>query len=212
MPYQLIVLKGRSDARAIPIRDDGITTIGRQDDCQLRIASSQVSRKHGQLFEKEGYLLIKDQGSSNGIFVNGQKIEGQRVLEHGDKLLIGPVSFRVEKLAAPAAGAKPSDTAVGGAVVGTAVAAGAAGAVQDALVDDDEFEIDFGDEPEAPEPSPAAKPAAAVTAAEPTQTVPTSSAPVPAPAPPAKAEEAELADEAIAEFLFNLEVDDEDKK
>src|SRR5438093_1150473 len=78
------------------------TTVGRQEDCQLRIRSSQVSRKHCQLFEKKGLLIVKDLGSSNGTLVNGKKIEEQRVLEPGDELMIGQVTFKVEKSGGPA--------------------------------------------------------------------------------------------------------------
>ena len=47
-------------------------------------------------------LLVKDLGSSNGTLLNGKKIEGQRVLEPGDELVIGPVKLRVEKVGQPA--------------------------------------------------------------------------------------------------------------
>ena len=142
MDFQLVVIRGRSASTAVKL-PDGVTTAGRQDDCQLRIKSSQVSRKHCELFEKHGMLLVKDLGSSNGTFVNGKKIDGQRVMEPGDELGIGPIVFRVEKIGQPAAAearprppaSKASDTAVVEAI-----------AVAEAVADD-EFEIDFDDEP-----------------------------------------------------------------
>ena len=73
MDFQLVVVKGRSHSGALKLAD-GVTTVGRQDDCELRIKSSQVSRRHCQLFEKKGLLLVKDLGSSNGVFVNGKRI------------------------------------------------------------------------------------------------------------------------------------------
>ena len=117
MPYQLVVVKGRSANQALRIPSDGVTTVGRQQGCQIRIVSSQVSRKHCELFEKKGHLLVKDLGSSNGTLVNGKKIEGQQVVELGSILTIGSVIFRVETAATGAAGAAPpppkaSDTAV----------------------------------------------------------------------------------------------------
>ena len=116
MDFQLVVTRGRSASPSLKLVD-GTTTVGRQDDCQLRIASSQVSRRHCQLFEHKGFLLVKDLGSSNGTFVNGKKIAEQRVLEAGDELGIGPVKFRVEKTApaalVPTAPPKPAgDTAI----------------------------------------------------------------------------------------------------
>src|SRR5947209_10153137 len=107
-------------------------------------------------------LLVKDMGSSNGTYLNGKKIEGQRVLEPGDELTIGPVKLRVEKIGQPApskspaapAASKPGDTAVPTAHVTPGVAP-------------DEFEIDFDDIPEPASEDktvavkPEAKPAAA---------------------------------------------------
>src|SRR3954466_5374555 len=135
MDFELVIVQGRSASNTLKL-GDGVTTIGRHDECQLRIKSSQVSRKHCELFEKKGLLLVKDLGSSNGTLVNGKRIEGQRVLEPGDELTIGPVQLRVARVGttatAPAAaagksGGKPGDTAVTVAV---------------AAVDGDDFTLD----------------------------------------------------------------------
>lgn len=115
MAYQLVVVKGRSANKALKIPADGVTSVGRQQGCQIRISSSQVSRKHCELFEKKGHLLVKDLGSSNGTLINGKKIEGQQVVEVGSILTIGSVVFRVENAAGGApspVGGKPHDTAV----------------------------------------------------------------------------------------------------
>src|SRR4051812_49990958 len=117
MDFQLLIVRGRGASEAITL-GDGVTTVGRHDDCQLRIKSSQVSRKHCELFEKKGLLLVKDLGSSNGTFVNGKRIQEQRVLEPGDELTIGQVMLKVAKAgqAPPPAPSrpplKPGDTAV----------------------------------------------------------------------------------------------------
>ena len=97
----------RSDAIKLA---DGVTTVGRHDDCQFRIKSSQVSRRHCELFEKKGLLLVKDLGSSNGTFVNGKRIQDQRVLEPGDELMIGQVTLKVAKVgtAVPGPPARPA--------------------------------------------------------------------------------------------------------
>ena len=200
MDFQLVVLRGKSATTALKL-GDGITTAGRHDECQLRIKSSQVSRKHCQFFEKNGMLMVKDLGSSNGTFLNGKKIEGQRVLEAGDELTVGPVKLRVEAAgkagsAAQAAAPKPGDTAI----PAPSVKPGAAS---------DEFEIDFDDgtEPESSEEKTVA-------------IKPNATKPIAAPAKPAAAaaaesvdlpgsETGEMGDDAIADFLLDLKLDDE---
>ena len=71
MDFQLLVVRGRSASEALKL-EDGVTTVGRHDDCQIRIKSSQVSRRHCELFEKKGLLLVKDLSSANGTLVNGK--------------------------------------------------------------------------------------------------------------------------------------------
>lgn len=112
MNYTLHVLKGRSQVAALRLID-GVNSIGRHDDCVIRIRSSQVSRRHCEVFEADGSLIVRDLGSSNGTFVNGDRIEAPRVLHPGDALTIGGVTLRVDALnaAAAPAGAKPPDTA-----------------------------------------------------------------------------------------------------
>ena len=220
MEFQLIVLRGRSASKAVKLAE-GITTVGRQDDCQLRIASAQVSRKHCQLFEHKGHLLVKDLGSANGTFVNGQKVAPQRVLEAGDELAIGPIRFRIEKLATAgaAAAARPavtaSDTAVGPtaaggqepAILGAPVHADAdpvgesndfeviVDDLPDRIGDDDTVAIEMDDEAPASPPSRPAAPAARPTP--------------PPPAPKAPAEDKDMGDDAVADFLLSIKADDE---
>src|SRR6266699_2063061 len=123
MDFQLMIIRGRGASDTVPL-GDGVTTVGRHDDCQLRIASSQVSRKHCQIFEKKGLLLVKDLCSSNGTLVNGKRIADQRVLEPCDELTVGSVKFRVERQEEtvlepgndPLPGTKPADTAISQAI------------------------------------------------------------------------------------------------
>jgi predicted component of type VI protein secretion system len=215
MDYQLLVVRGRSALEALSLLD-GVTTVGRHDTCHIRIKSSQVSRKHCELFERKGLLMVKDLGSANGTLVNGKKVEGQRVLEPGDELTLGPISFRVAKVgqAPPVRNQTPQKTSADTAVV-EAVAA---------PVSDDEFEIDFDDEPtvatgqpappkmddsfeipfdEEPFPAqPAATPqpvSAQETKKEPR--VDTKKAAEPEPAG---------ADQAIADFLLDIKIDEDE--
>lgn len=205
MDYQLIVVRGRSASKLLKLAD-GITTVGRQQDCQLRIASSQVSRRHCQLYEKEGELVVMDLGSSNGTFVNGKKIEMLTVLKPGDVLALGSVKFRVDQIGAAtpaAAHAKPGDTAVAEAVLGL-----------DDEGDEEEFEIDF-DEEETQTTSAVAVDAKSSPAAgqKPAKQPPANAEPpVKADTNPPAEPATELADEAVADFLLNIDLDDEDKR
>jgi large-conductance mechanosensitive channel len=63
--------------------------VGRAENCDLRIENPTVSKNHFQLnFKSNGEYWIKDLGSSNGLFVNGQKVQ-QSILRHGDFIQAG---------------------------------------------------------------------------------------------------------------------------
>lgn len=213
MDFQLLVVRGRSASEALNLAD-GVTTLGRSDECQLRIKSSQVSRRHCEFFEKKGLLIVKDLGSANGTFVNEKKVAGQQVLEPGDELTIGPVKLRVAKVGQ----APPVRTPVAPAVSDTAL--GEAIALPDADEDVD-FQIDFDEEtPEAmdtPAPVAEVKPAKAAATPEPVKSTPepakkapaepakkAASEPTPVPAAP------DMADEAIADFLLDIKLDEDE--
>jgi predicted component of type VI protein secretion system len=189
MAFQLVVIGGARGNTPVVLIGAGVTTVGRQDDCQFRIASSQVSRKHCQLYESQGQLVIKDLGSSNGTIVNGKKVSDQQILAPGDELRIGPVKFRIEKLDGPRVAGPPADTAIpeAVAVVGDAVPVEQAEAV--AIAADDVF--DLNEEKTAPLASPGA-PKAGSTAEQ--------------------GASPEISEDAVAEFLLNIELDEEDKR
>ena len=144
MNYVLQVVRGRSASTTLKLAD-GVTSIGRHDDCLIRIKSSMVSRRHCELFEASDKLAIRDLGSSNGTFVNGKKVAGQQVLKAGDELTVGAVTLRVATIGQPVKPASPlskpkaADTAVLDAIV--------------AEPDDgqEEFEMEFDDGDPEPE-------------------------------------------------------------
>jgi pSer/pThr/pTyr-binding forkhead associated (FHA) protein len=72
-----------------------VILIGRHPDCDVRIDSQKVSRRHCCVAMAYDRLLIRDLGSRNGVRVNGRLLEESR-LNAGDELAIGPILFRLE--------------------------------------------------------------------------------------------------------------------
>lgn len=63
--------------------------IGRDPHVDISISIPEVSRRHARLrFEMDGYI-IEDLGSTNGTFVNGQRLSGPHVLRPGEKIQLG---------------------------------------------------------------------------------------------------------------------------
>jgi DNA-binding CsgD family transcriptional regulator len=85
----LLELQGPSPG-AVHRLVEGATILGRGDEADLVVADDGVSRKHVKLIRSAGGLLnVVDLGSTNGVFVNGERVE-LAVLQLGDVLELGP--------------------------------------------------------------------------------------------------------------------------
>ena len=71
--------------------------IGRSSSCDVVLANPDVSRQHAQILldGAEGWL-VEDLGSTNGVVVNGGRVNGSLRLASGDQITLGPVSGRFE--------------------------------------------------------------------------------------------------------------------
>jgi pSer/pThr/pTyr-binding forkhead associated (FHA) protein len=91
MQVVLVMFRGDGERRSFSIARD-MTVIGRREDCDLRIPVGDVSRKHCRMVKEADTLRIEDLGSSNGTFVNGERVQ-EAVLNPGDVIQVGPVQF-----------------------------------------------------------------------------------------------------------------------
>jgi len=93
MEATLGVVRGKASKGKSPLNLP--TVIGRSREADLTIAHSTVSRKHCELFEEGGKLMIRELGSLNGTFV-GKKQVKQAELRPNAEFSIGPLTFRVQ--------------------------------------------------------------------------------------------------------------------
>ena len=74
------------------------TIVGRGEQCDIMIDSSHVSRRHARFFmTPEGKWFVQDLGSSNGTFVNGERVESCPI-SPADVVEIGPASLSFSPL------------------------------------------------------------------------------------------------------------------
>jgi len=71
----------------------GAVTIGRSPDCDITIDNAAVSRKHAMIEYNGSEYVLSDLQSSNGVFLNGEKIEAQETLKAGDNIGIAKFAF-----------------------------------------------------------------------------------------------------------------------
>jgi pSer/pThr/pTyr-binding forkhead associated (FHA) protein len=80
------------DGREYTVGPTGVT-IGRDAGCDVVVPSPEVSRKHAELVPGAGGYAVSDL-STNGVFVNGQRVKGATTLARGDVIRVGTEEFR----------------------------------------------------------------------------------------------------------------------
>lgn len=117
--FRLIVRRGPQPNQSYDLNKD-IVTLGRDITNDIVINDPEVSRHHLRLTRGAGGFTVEDLGSTNGTFVNGQRLTGARPLRPGDMIGLGEtVTLAYEMSAAPTL-AEPGLDQPGGTVVSPA--------------------------------------------------------------------------------------------
>ena len=91
MPLRLVALDGGSDISI----DRDLMVVGRHLSCDARLESVRVSRRHCCMTSKNGDLEVRDLGSTNGIRINGHRVDLGTV-RPGDELAIAHLRYRLQ--------------------------------------------------------------------------------------------------------------------
>lgn len=84
------------DQDGTPLPLHAITLIGRDEECHIVLTDTMVSRYHTKLTVKNAStVLVEDLNSSNGTFVNGQRVRAPRTMTIGDELRLHEVRLRL---------------------------------------------------------------------------------------------------------------------
>jgi len=70
-------------------------TIGRSDQCDIAVKDSSMSGRHAEISKINGEIRVKDMGSANGIWLNGERVDDVELFD-GDVLRCGQTSIRVD--------------------------------------------------------------------------------------------------------------------
>jgi pSer/pThr/pTyr-binding forkhead associated (FHA) protein len=102
---KLVILNQGMTGRAHELNVDR-TTVGRVEDNTFQITDPSVSSHHCEVHLHGGEILIRDLNSTNGSFINGEKIT-ETILKPGQTLRLGQVELKLEAEGAAAATAAP---------------------------------------------------------------------------------------------------------
>src|SRR5580658_10192573 len=98
---KLVVLTQSMAGRSCDLATER-TTVGRVEDNAFQIAEPSVSSRHCEILLRGADIVVKDLNSTNGTFINGEKIS-EGVLKPGQTLRLGNVELKLDVPGAPAA-------------------------------------------------------------------------------------------------------------
>lgn len=87
-PFRLVVKTGPNPGVAFDLNKE-VTLLGRDVTNDIALGDAEVSRQHARLTRTPGGYVLEDLGSTNGSFVNGERLVAPRVLSPGDLLGMG---------------------------------------------------------------------------------------------------------------------------
>ncbi|HXK19180.1 MAG TPA: DUF4388 domain-containing protein [Polyangiaceae bacterium] len=92
--FALRFISGKYQGGEYPLAEGQEIVIGRSSELDMVLVEEMVSRKHARIALADGAISIEDLGSTNGTFVNGEKVQ-QGTLREGDRVLIGTNILKV---------------------------------------------------------------------------------------------------------------------
>jgi pSer/pThr/pTyr-binding forkhead associated (FHA) protein len=95
-PHQMVVTAGALAGTTIDLSDTQIT-IGRADDATLVLADDYASTRHARLFPQDGQWLVEDLGSTNGTYLDRQKVTQPTPVPVGVPIRIGKTVLELRR-------------------------------------------------------------------------------------------------------------------
>ncbi|HEY2312260.1 MAG TPA: FHA domain-containing protein [Streptosporangiaceae bacterium] len=95
-PQQLLVTAGALAGTTLGLTDQQIT-IGRADDATLVLADDYASTRHARLFPQDGQWLVEDLGSTNGTYLDRQKVTQPTPVPIGVPIRIGKTVLELRR-------------------------------------------------------------------------------------------------------------------
>lgn len=105
-PTLVVISAGAQRGRELPL-DSPQRTVGRAAGSDLLLDDPTVSRRHAVLRRAGSAVLVEDAGSTAGVYVNGQRIDGPALLRPGDVVMLGRIELQLRPEGMPTGAPRP---------------------------------------------------------------------------------------------------------
>ena len=93
-PMTRLFVRLDADSEVVHVIGKKTTSIGRTDDNDIAIDTRYISRHHARILTVPNATVIEDLGSTNGVYVNDQRVSRRQSLKDGDIVMVGKTRFR----------------------------------------------------------------------------------------------------------------------
>src|SRR5580698_3266747 len=89
-----LLLSTAEGQQAIDLR--AVNSMGRHPNNTIQLLDKIVSKEHCIVEVRDGRFVLRDLGSLNGTYVNGERVRGEMALKHGDEIALGSTRARFD--------------------------------------------------------------------------------------------------------------------
>jgi len=94
---QMVVVKDESGKKMATHRLHSAIQVGRADACHIRLEDTYVSNFHARLYPENSAWFVQDLGSTNGTYLNRQRVSGTVELQAGDEVRVGKTTLELRR-------------------------------------------------------------------------------------------------------------------
>ena len=96
-PPTTVVVRGEDGKRVAKHPLTSTLQIGRAEACHVRIEDRYASQFHARLYARDGAWFLEDLGSTNGTYLNRQRVNGSAEIKSGDEIRIGRTTLELKR-------------------------------------------------------------------------------------------------------------------